>query len=323
MTGRWVAAGSALAAAGAAHAAVNAALLRTIRGPAPAVEGPVSILIPARNEAGTIAACVRSVLQQRNVPALEVLVLDDASTDGTASIVRSIADPRVRVLDGTPLPSGWLGKPHACAQLAAAARGRILAFLDADVELAPDAISSTVDTMRLAAIDLLCPYPLLMARTWSERLVQPLLPWSWLSFLPVRLAERSPRPSLCAVGGQFFAIDRSAYDRAGGHDAVRDSVLEDLDLGRAVKRSGGRVAIADGSAVARCRMYTGWRQVQEGYGKSLGSAFGSTGAAAAVLGTLGVAYVVPAVAAVRGSRVGLAGLAAGVAGRAVTARRTG
>lgn len=323
MTGRWVAAGSALAAAGAAHAIVNAALLRTVRGPAPAVDAEISVLIPARNEAANIAACVRSALGQHNVPGLEVLVLDDDSSDGTAHIVRSIDDPRLRILDGAALPAGWLGKPHACAQLAAAARGRILFFLDADVELAPDAICSTVDTMRIVDADLVCPYPRLMARTWSERLVQPLLPWSWLSFLPVRLAERSGRPSLCAVGGQFFAISAAAYERAGGHAAVRGSVLEDLELGRAVKRSGGRVLIADGSAVAQCRMYTGWREIREGYGKSLWSAFGSTGSALAVMGILTATYVVPAVAAARGSRVGWAGVAAGVTGRAVAARRTG
>lgn len=320
---KWVAAGSALAAAGTAHAAVNAFLLRTPRADPPVCAERVCVLVPARDEAGTIAACLRSVLRQRDVPDLEVVVLDDGSSDDTARIVRSFPDPRVRLLSGTAVPDGWLGKPWACSRLAAAARGDVLVFLDADVELSPHAISSTVDMLRTADLDLVSPYPLLEARSPAERAVQPLLPWSWLTFLPVRLAERSARPSLCAAGGQFLALDAAAYERAGGHGAVRDSVLEDVDLARAVKQAGGRVAIADGHRLARCRMYGGWNELRDGYGKSLWSAFGPPPAAAAVMSLLTLGYVVPAIAALRGSRAGLAGFAAGVAGRVVTARRTG
>ncbi|MFL6127567.1 MAG: glycosyltransferase [Mycobacteriales bacterium] len=320
-----VRAGSVLAAVGAGHAAVNAALLR--RPDPAAAPGPehVSVLLPVRDEAGRVAACLRSVLGQDGVA--EVLVLDDGSTDGTAAVARAAAgaDRRVEVLAGKPLPSGWLGKPHACQQLADAAdpRGDVLLFLDADVVLAPGAVTATIDLLRRHRLDLVCPYPRQRAETPAERLVQPLLQWSWLTFLPLRLAERSPRPSLAAANGQLLAVRRAAYERAGGHAAVRTEVLDDVALLRAVKRAGGRGTVADGTGLATCRMYGGWGELRDGYTKSLWSAFGSRSGAAAVSGMLTLAYVVPAVAALGGSVAGLAGYAAGVTGRVVAARRTG
>jgi Glycosyl transferase family 2 len=321
-----VAAGSALAWAGAAHAAVNAALLRR---PDPAARlGPderVSVLLPVRDEAPRVAACLRAMLAQEGVA--EVLVLDDGSTDGTGEIARAVAagHPRTTVLDGKPPPAGWLGKPHACRQLADAAdpASTVLVFVDADVVLASGAVVSTVDLLRRHGLDLVSPYPRQVAVTPAERLVQPLLQWSWLTFLPLRLAERSARPSLSAANGQLLAVRRQAYDRAGGHAAVRGEVLDDVALLRAVKAVGGRGGIADGTALATCRMYGGWGELRDGYTKSLWSAFGSPAAAAAVMGLLAAAYVLPPAAAVAGSRAGLAGYAAGVTGRVIAARCTG
>jgi len=312
--------GTALAAAGAAHAAVNAALLRR---PDPAARpGPerVSVLIPMRDEAPRVAACVTAALAEDGVA--EVLVLDDGSTDGTGDLARALG---VWVLPGRPLPAGWLGKPHACQQLADAADpgSDVLLFLDADVVLAAGAVAATVDLLRRHRLDLVSPYPRQRAETPAERLVQPLLQWSWLTFLPLRLAERSPRPSLAAANGQLLAVRRAAYDRAGGHAGVRTEVLDDVALLRAVKGAGGRGGVADGTALATCRMYAGWGEVRDGYTKSLWSAFGSRPGAAAVTGLLLVAYVLPAAAAIGGSVTGLAGYAAGVTGRVVAARRTG
>ena len=115
--------------------------------------------------------------------------------------------------------------------------------------------------------DLVSPYPRIVAVGAGERLVQPLLQWSWLTFLPLRAMERSRRPALAAAGGQFLVVTRAGYERAGGHAAVRDRVLEDIELARAVKRSGGRVALADGSRIASCRMYESWRDLASGYTK--------------------------------------------------------
>jgi hypothetical protein len=181
-----------------------------------------------------------------------------------------------------------------------------------------DAVAGAVAAMR--GVTLLSPYPRIVG---AGRLVQPLLQWSWLTFLPLRLAERSPRPSLSAANGQLLAVRRAAYDRAGGHAAVRAEVVEDVALLRAVKRAGGRGGVADGTALADCRMYGDWAELRDGYTKSLWSAFGSPAGAAGVAGLLVLGYLVPPLAAVLGSKTGLAGYAAGVTGRVLTARRTG
>jgi hypothetical protein len=141
--------------------------------------------------------------------------------------------------------------------------------------------------------------------------------------LPLRVAERSPRPSLTAACGQFVVTRRSALELAGGFAAVRDAVLDDLALVRAVKASGGRGGVVDGSRLAGCRMYQSWPELRDGYTKSLWAAFGSPSGAVAVVAGLAVAYLAPPLAALRGSRVGLAGYLAGVLSRVVAARATG
>jgi cellulose synthase/poly-beta-1,6-N-acetylglucosamine synthase-like glycosyltransferase len=312
-----VAGASATACALTVHTAVNAALLRTPTGTTTARR--VSVLLPVRDEAARVEPCLRALLGQLGVD-LEVVVLDDGSTDGTAAVVRSVSDgdPRLRLLQGHPLPPGWLGKPHACQQLAdaAAPSSEVLVFVDADVVLGPRAVASTVALLDTTGLDLLSPYPR-QAAPGATALVQPLLQWSWLTFLPLRLAERSGRTSLAAANGQLLAVRRAAYDRAGGHAAVRDDVVEDVALLRALKRTGGRGGVCDGTALATTRMYDDWAGLSDGYGKSLWTV------PLPALGLLAWLYVLPPVAAVRGSRAGLVGYAAAVAGRAVTAWRTG
>jgi hypothetical protein len=304
------------------HTWINSRLLRRPPMPPPAVTAKVSVLVPVRDEEEHVIPCLVAVLAQRGVPNLELLVLDDGSRDRTRQLVESLPDLRLRLLigDGEP-PAGWLGKPWACQQLADAATGDVLVFLDADVTLAASGLAATVSM--LTSLDLVSPYPQQQAVSLLERLVQPLLQWTWLTFLPLRLAETSPLPSLAAANGQLIAVRRPAYDRAGGHAAVRGEVIEDVALLRAVKRSGGRGTVVDGTAVATCRMYDGARALADGYSKSLWSAFGAPAGATAVMGSLVVLYVLPPIAALRGSRAGIAGYTAGVAGRVLSARRTG
>jgi hypothetical protein len=312
-----------------AHTIVNAALLRRPTPAGPAVTERVAVLLPLRNEAGRVTPCLEALLGQRGAPALDVVVLDDDSTDHTADVVRAIAGDKVRLLTGRPLPADWLGKPHACQQLAdAVPDASVLVFLDADVVLAPDAVAAAVRLRRDLGVTLLSPYPKIAG---AGRLVQPLLQWSWLTFLPLRAMERSPRPSLAAAGGQWLVVDHAGYDRAGGHAAVRDDVLEDIGLARAVKRSGGRIALADGSALATCRMYTSWSGLVGGYTRSLWASLGPPAGATAVVVLLLLLYAVPPVAAavlvldgrMQPAAVSLCAYACGVAGRAVSAGATG
>nr|WP_221376145.1 glycosyltransferase family 2 protein [Actinoplanes polyasparticus] len=312
-----------------AHTAVNALLLRR-PGPAASSSGErIAVLLPVRDEAERVGACLESLLAQRGTSDLTIYVLDDGSTDGTAEVVRSLAGDKVRLLTGTPLPDGWLGKPHACQQLAdAAADAGVLSFVDADVVLEPEAIAAAVAELRRAGVGLLSPYPKI---TGAGRLVQPLLQWSWLTFLPLRAMERSPRPSLAAAGGQWLVVDAEAYRRAGGHAAVRTEILEDIALARAVKRTGGRIALADGSRLATCRMYDSWAELTAGYTKSLWASFGSRSGAGAVVVTLLFLYAFPPLATVVLTSAGASSWAAialvayllGVTGRVVAARATG
>ncbi|WP_446216088.1 glycosyltransferase [Micromonospora sp. IBHARD004] len=319
-----------------AHTWVNATrwLRRPDAGPVEVTE-PVAVLLPLRDEADRVEPCLRALLAQRGVPGLRIVVLDDGSTDGTADVVRGVAgdDPRLTLLTGVAPPPGWLGKPHACWQLATRTDpgATVLAFVDADVVLAPYAVAAAVTELRAARAALLSPYPRILVRGGADRLVQPLLQWLWLSFLPLRAMERSPRPSLAAAGGQFLVVDRAGYLRAGGHAAVADKVLEDIELARAVKRSGGRIALADGSKLAACRMYETWPQLRDGYTKSLWASFGHPAAAAVVVTLLLLLYTVPPLVAVAALAAGapvvaalaLATYALGVAGRAFSARATG
>ncbi len=327
-----VVAGTAAACAIALHTAVNLRFLRTPSPSAPDVDEPVTVLIPARDEAAHAETTVRSVLAQEGVPSLTVIVLDDGSSDGTAEILDRLAleDTRLSVVHApdVPPPAGWLGKPWACARLAELAPGSVLVFVDADVALRPHAIRSAVEMMRQHGFDLLAPYPFQESTGWLERLVQPLVTWSWAAMVPLRWAESSTRPSLSAANGQFIAIDADAYRAVDGHRAVRADVIEDVALMRAVKSSGRLTATVDGSTIASCRMYDGSTAVVDGYAKSLWSAFnGPVGSVAVNALLLGI-YVAPAVAAItardtRTRRIGLLGYAAGAASRGLVARRTG
>lgn len=330
--------GSAMAVAGLANTVRNLGRLRSPAA-ADAPWGPrfpgdspqphrVSVLIPMRDEELRARDCLEALGRQRMD---EVIVLDDDSSDGTKDLARDILshDPRFALLtaQGDP-PPGWLGKPRACQQLADAASGDVLVFVDADVVLAPGAVARAVGMLDRYDLDIICPYPRQRTAGPLGRLVQPLLQWSWLTTLPLDVAERSARPSLAAGNGQFLAVRADAYRAAGGHAAVAGEVLEDVALVRALRAVGARGGMADGTELATCLMYDSDGQLIEGYTKSLWSAFGSGAGAAGACAAMALAYVLPPAAMVLGPcralrGVGAVGYAAATAGRLLVAVRTG
>ncbi|MGI9016583.1 MAG: glycosyltransferase [Euzebya sp.] len=316
------------------HSLVNWRLLRQPpTGVSPAEPHlAVSVLIPARNEAQRVGPTLVAVLRQTGVD-FEVILLDDGSDDDTSGVATTVAggDDRFRVVTGSPLPPGWLGKPHACWQLAGQARGDVLVFMDCDVHLRHGALAACVDLLQHGEMDMVSPYPRQYGDGLAARLIQPLLQWSWLTFLPLRLAERTSAPSLSAGNGQLQVCRAHSYWVAGGHQRVAGEVIEDVALARSFKQTGFRVGMANGTELASCRMYDGWTELREGYSKSLWSAFGSRTGAAGTMLALWLLYMLPPVGAVwgiaRGRRpvvaLGAWGYAAGVAGRAHAAWRTG
>jgi len=329
--------GAALACAGLLNSLVNSRLLRRPACPVAPVEEWVTVCVPARDEQAHLPRLLADLVAQTDVPRLRILVLDDASTDATAAVAAAVAgaDPRVRIICSTAEPpAGWLGKPAACARLAELAfaqqdqaRPDVLVFLDADVRVAQDAIAAGVGLLRSGRLHLVCPWPRQLAVGVAERLLQPLQQWSWLTSLPLAVADRSTRPSMAAVCGQFLVVDAAAYREAGGHGAVAGCVLEDLELARLLRRKGYRTAPADGSRLAQCRMYRGAGEVRAGYGKSLWTAFGSPAQAVALFTGLVASYVLPPVAALGGRgatrRWGLVGYLAAVGSRCVSAHVAG
>ena len=236
----------------------------------------VSLLVPARNEAANVGACVRSLLGQR-YPRLEVLVLDDRSEDETPAILERerARDARLVVLEGREPPPGWTGKNWACHQLALAACGEVLLFADADTEfIDPDAVQAIVRTLQASRADLLSGLPRQVLGTVGERLLVPMFYWAFLSFTPLALGLVWRRPAFARAVGQLMAFRRDAYDAVGGHAAVRGSVVDDLDLARRV--AGARLAgrVMDATSLVRCRMYRNGREAAAGFGKNLFAAFG-------------------------------------------------
>jgi glycosyltransferase involved in cell wall biosynthesis len=231
----------------------------------------VDVLIPMRDEEENVEGSLKSTLNSELLEASSIYVLDDGSTDQTGKL---ISEFKVNKLTGTQLPAGWLGKVWACHNLSKAGSGKYLVFLDADVRLHPYAIASAITRMNKFGWDFISPYPRQIAGSFLEKLIQPLLQWSWLASVPLRLAEKFPNRSMTIANGQFFIVKRSAYEEAGGHAAIPGEVLDDLELARLLISKGFKGGVADGSAVASCRMYKTNSQLIDGYTKSLWKAFG-------------------------------------------------
>ena len=236
---------------------------------APAAGGHlVSVIVPARNEAATIRTLLSSLLATRYDP-VEILVVDDRSTDHTAELVNTVADPRVRLLRGEELPEGWYGKPWACYQGFRAAQGNLLLFTDADTHHHPELLGRAVGVLSQERAELVTVAPLQRCVTFWERVVMPQI-WFLLALRyhpPAVNRARLERDVI--ANGQFILTTREAYEAVGTHKAVSHEVAEDLALAQAYLRSGLKLHFAFADRLMETRMYQNLAQLIEGWSKNI------------------------------------------------------
>ncbi|MBA4160145.1 MAG: glycosyltransferase [Gemmatimonadetes bacterium] len=231
----------------------------------------VSVVVPARNEAHNIGTCVRSLLRTE-YPNCEIVVVDDGSEDATSAIVEEFAraDPRVRLVRGEPLPQGWFGKPWACTQGAAIARGEYLLFTDADVVHEPELVGRSVRALKAEGAALLTVLPRQILLGFWERLIMPqVLCLILLRYPDPERVNRSPRERDKIANGQYILVRRSVYEVVGGHGAVRHEVAEDLRLAHRFHRLGHRVLLVVADRFMSVRMYDSLAGIVEGWSKNV------------------------------------------------------
>jgi chlorobactene glucosyltransferase len=270
--------------------------LRTLKKPDKKSKVPdtiplISIMVPARNEEINIAACINS-LRNQDYPNFEILVLDDSSTDGTASIVKKLAneDRRIRLLSGQQLPEGWAGKPYACYQLAMEAKGDWFLFVDADTVHEPYMLRSVLDISLNSGAAMLSGFPRQTANSLPQKIAIPVLYFIIISWFPLWWLHGSEkqRPSLAI--GQFLLFPREEYWRIDGHKAVCNKIMEDVWLSLAITAKGGKHIAIDLSPVVSCNMYHTAADMWEGFVKWMYSVATISSAALLALITAGVIF---------------------------------
>lgn len=296
----------------------------TIRKPerAQEVSESVVVLLPMRNEAVNTARVITDLAHQENLLNFTLVVIDDNSEDETFSIAESLQSERVKVIQAPLPPVGWIGKVSALqagleSQYAQGAD--FIISVDADVSFEKNSIARAVVTLKRHNLDFISPYPRQIALTWSERLIQPLLQWSWMSTLVLRGAEKFPMKSTVVCNGQFLAMRADSLRSIGGFTAVATHVLDDIELGRAFVDGGFKGTVIDGSSIASTRMYRSFSELRTGYGKSLNRAFGSLPGSLVAAIFMVVTGVLPLLYALDGDLLAIAALVAIIATRLVSA----
>jgi len=230
----------------------------------------VSIMVPARNEEKSIQACVESLLSL-DYPDFEVIVLNDNSTDTTGSILESIANrfpEKLTVINGTPLPQGWVGKPWACHQLSNHANGELFLFTDADTVHSPESLRAVVEFFLTEKVDFVSMIPYEKMDTWGEATIIPMIHFLYFAYLPNDWIAKKPSVSVSAANGQYMFFKSEVYRAIGGHTAVKNNVVEDVFLAKAVKRAGYKTGLVNGSDIVTCKMYWNFKETFEGFSKN-------------------------------------------------------
>jgi chlorobactene glucosyltransferase len=227
----------------------------------------VSLLVPARNEEGNIEKCLDHLIRQ-DYPDFEIIVLNDESTDKTEEILRKyqnrVTAPKITVLIGGALPAGWTGKNWACWQLAQAAKGEIIIFTDADNWHHPAAVSKTISWMEKYNLNAFSAFPQQITVSWFEKLLIPVIDVILYTLLPLWMILKTKNPSLSAANGQWLACRKTDYFQIGGHEQVKNKVVEDVEIFRLFKRKGRKALTSIGTGVVFCRMYRSYPEVVNG-----------------------------------------------------------
>ena len=229
----------------------------------------VSVCVPARNEARDIERCLKSLLKQ-DYPHFEVIAVDDHSTDGTGAILEALArrHDNLHAIQGAALPEGWLGKTFALHQAQEKAEGEILLFTDADLFFEPHALTTAVQTLAQREVDLLTLMPGSQFVSFWERAVQPVVFGMIASLSRFRRINR-PEFSTAVGFGAFLMFRRAAYRKIGGHESVRQEVVEDMMLAKRAKKMGCRLLAAEGKSLLSLRMYHSLGEIWAGWRKNL------------------------------------------------------
>jgi len=228
----------------------------------------VSVIIPARNEEVNIARVVRSLANQEGIR--EILAVDDQSVDRTGEILAALETeiPRLRTLRVESLPEGWLGKTHAAATGARAAKGDWLLFTDADTDHLAGSLAELLQRAEDECADLLSVSPGQETPTWWEKAVIPFVYVKLVSLFSFQEVS-DPHSSAAAANGQYLLVRRGIYERSGGHEAVKSAILEDVELARRIKALGGKLLFLPGARWVRTRMYSSFREMWQGWTKNL------------------------------------------------------
>ena len=231
----------------------------------------VSVIVPARDERRNIRGCVESILAGHYTN-LDVVVVDDRSSDGTGDVVRALAraDARLTLVENPALPEGWFGKPWACATGSRAARGDILCFTDADARHGLDLVARAVNAMKSRDLDMMSVAGRQELGTFWERIVQPHVFWMLATrYGGTETVNRSRRAEDKIANGQCIFVRRAAYDSIGGHDAVHDQVAEDVALAQRLFAAGKRTELILGHNELTTRMYTSLGEIMAGWRKNV------------------------------------------------------
>ena len=229
----------------------------------------VSIMVPMRNEERNVERCIGSLINQ-DYPNYEIIAIDDMSTDGTLRILEALSGkyPDLKVVIGSPTPQGWVGKNHALWQGVQRTGGNCLLFVDADTYLEPYTLRSALSYAEEHKADMLSIFPFQELGSFWERIIQPIIFTSIASAFPHRRIN-SPEYKEAAANGQFILIHRDVYQAVGGHEAIKDKIVEDFALAKLVKGRGYRLRVARGKHLIRTRMYRNLKEIWEGWTKNI------------------------------------------------------